>query len=145
MRKSPEIECSDEARAFVAGKATPVPETGCWLWDGAWTGGGYGVLMVKAKYRAAHRASYEVHHGPIPDGILVCHRCDVRACINPDHLFLGTPSDNTRDAVDKKRTRNSRKTICPRGHPYDRFINNTRRCRKCDAAAARRYKERFNT
>lgn len=78
---------------------------GCWLWSGATSSGGYGSIRPLPCEPAApaHRLSYVVHKGSIPDGLHVCHACDVRACINPDHLWLGTRSDNMRDMLAKGR------------------------------------------
>ena len=72
---------------------------GCWLWTGSTLPAGYGQI----DQRGAHRVSYEIHFGPIPDGMHVCHKCDVPACVRPDHLFLGTPLDNMRDKIAKGR------------------------------------------
>jgi hypothetical protein len=77
-----------------------VDENGCWLWQGA-RRSGYGVMRVNGQNADLHRLSWEIHYGSIPDGLLVCHACDVRHCMNPMHLFLGTVSDNQRDAVSK--------------------------------------------
>lgn len=62
---------------------------------------GYGVIKVDHKKRAAHRISWIIHNGPIPNGMLICHKCDQRSCINPDHLFIGTYKDNSQDASQK--------------------------------------------
>jgi len=76
----------------------------CWLWQGAKVGqGGYGNFGVDKKHHLAHRVSYELANGPIPDGMWVLHRCDNPPCVNPDHLFLGTRSDNMKDAHQKGR------------------------------------------
>jgi hypothetical protein len=81
----------------------------CWPWTGARFQGGYGALGVPGELRTqvagAHRVSWDLHHGPIPDGMYVCHSCDVRECVNPAHLFLGTARDNTRDMISKGRHR----------------------------------------
>lgn len=79
------------------------PNSGCWLWTGSLSGGGYGQTSLNGKVVKAHRLSYEVRVGAIPDGLMVCHKCDVRSCINPDHFFLGTAKDNQQDAVRKGR------------------------------------------
>lgn len=78
---------------------------GCWLWVGARGGNGYGVFAVGGDLVKAHRFAYLLERGPIRAGLRVLHRCDVRRCVNPDHLFLGTQSDNLRDMVAKGRHR----------------------------------------
>ncbi len=88
------------------------PNSGCWLWSGCVAGRGYGVTKfrkISPSHLYVHRLVYEVFVAPVPDGLYVCHRCDVPACCNPDHLFLGTHTDNMRDAVMKGRVA-SRKT-----------------------------------
>jgi hypothetical protein len=80
-------------------------ESGCWLWIGAASKDGYGVAKIKNAQLRAHRLAWQIFNGAIPRGLLACHRCDVPLCCNPAHLFLGTVSDNVRDAVAKGRWR----------------------------------------
>ena len=75
---------------------------GCWLWK-IYKGDGYGRIKHNEKTSGAHRVSWEIHNGPIPKNLLVLHKCDVHACVNPDHLFLGTYQQNTQDMISKKR------------------------------------------
>jgi hypothetical protein len=79
------------------------PNTGCHLWVGAISYGGYGKIKMSGRGRLAHRVSYAHKFGPIPDGLMVLHKCDTPACVNPDHLFLGDAKDNIVDAVKKGR------------------------------------------
>lgn len=88
----------------------PEPNSGCWLWTGTVNDEGYGLIKVRGRIIRAHRAAYEDLVGPIPAGKLVCHKCDVRSCINPDHLFTGTVADNARDMGRKGRQHLSRLT-----------------------------------
>lgn len=80
----------------------------CWLWVGTTNNKGYGQLKINKKNTGAHRVSYMVHIGPIPEGMFVLHQCDNPACINPYHLFLGTHADNMRDKVQKGRMHDQR-------------------------------------
>ncbi len=78
---------------------------GCWLFKGSIGTHGYGVFQMNLKREKAHRIAWRLSYGTIPDGLLICHTCDVRACCNPKHLFLGTHSDNVRDKYAKGRGR----------------------------------------
>ena len=100
-------------------KVIPVPEAGCWLWTGAVDPKGYGRFLNTATRRSvlAHRTSWELLRGPIPDGMFVCHKCDTPGCCNPDHLFLGTPSDNNADMTRKGR-RNQPMPVTQRGERH---------------------------
>jgi hypothetical protein len=81
-------------------------ETGCWNWTGRLAENGYGRVSAPGgnAYHLAHRASYREFVGPIPSGLCVCHKCDNRRCINPEHLWLGTRDDNMKDMVAKNRS-----------------------------------------
>lgn len=76
---------------------------GCWLWDGVKTKLGYGAFTIRRQQRLAHRLMFEAINGAIPAGMCVCHVCDVRNCVRPDHLFLGTQAVNMRDMTRKGR------------------------------------------
>ena len=75
-------------------------ENGCWEWTAA-TASGYGRIRINGNVESAHRISYMIHFNESPGHLLVCHKCDNKLCVNPGHLFLGSYSDNLKDAIDK--------------------------------------------
>lgn len=81
----------------------PEPTSGCWLWTGALNTQGYGMIGVGKKQPLAHRVSWQLFKGQIPDRLCVLHRCDNPVCVNPEHLFLGTKKDNAVDMFVKGR------------------------------------------
>lgn len=133
------VEVPIEERFWSKVLKTPT----CWLWQGKkFPRTGYGQFTIRRKTVLAHRTAHELAIGPIPAGMLVCHRCDVRDCVRPDHLFLGTYSDNMRDASSKMRLPTQKNTHCLHGHEYTlentRWYGNIRQCRKCHAERSRK-------
>lgn len=117
----------------------------CILWTGAVSGDGYGNTWHNGRNIGAHRLAWEEVHGPIPSGLFVCHTCDVPLCINVDHLFLGTPKDNSQDMARKGRWHNQNvdKSHCVHGHEFT--PENTyhhrgkRRCVECGRRTSREF------
>lgn len=107
----------EKYKDYILERSIPEPNTGCWLWTGAWKGKGrltsYGsiCLMLNSKRQdlLAHRFSYEVFNGSIPKGSWVLHKCDTPSCVNPEHLFLGNNKINVADKIAKGRHPNGQK------------------------------------
>lgn len=99
------MKLSDERERFE--RLFRVEPNGCWVWTGAAHRNGYGKFGRRQadawRTETAHRVAWSIYRGPIPAGLLVCHNCDTRPCVNPDHLWLGTQRDNLADMRSKDR------------------------------------------
>lgn len=96
------------------------PTSGCWLWTkGLKDGYGWMREGVESDERRAHRISWKLHRGPIPEGLHVLHKCDTRPCVNPWHLFLGVMQDNVDDMMKKGRHAEQMRSTFKCGHPKD--------------------------
>lgn len=93
------------AEAFTYYMPGNHPQTDCWLWAGPLKSDGYGAIFYSTgKHKLAHRVAYELFHGPIPEGLSICHHCDNPPCCNPNHLYAGDHVDNARDMVVRGRS-----------------------------------------
>lgn len=126
---------------------TDKQENGCWLWTGCKSDFGYGQITIKGQRWIVTRLMCVLRHGEIPLKRYVCHTCDQPACLNPEHLFIGTMSDNIQDCLKKGRNHHKRTTHCPRGHELagdnvewrpTAYGGTARHCRTCDKAKYRR-------
>ena len=121
----------------------------CWIWKAALRGKtGYGAFKLNGKVVDAHRVSYQINIGEIPEGMYVCHSCDNRLCVNPNHLFLGAPKDNWKDGFDKGRIKllGGIEINKLKKHPSKGSYNRGCRCNECKAIQnmmVKRYRDRL--
>ena len=128
----------ESAKERVDARWIPEPNTGCWLWTGALNTKGYGELRNGTiTSRHAHRYSWTIRNGEIPEGLVIDHNCRVRSCVNPDHMRLVTTAQNVTENSLGQSALNKLKTHCPNGHAYTTAntvrYGRARHCRTCYA------------
>jgi hypothetical protein len=132
------LELWEKVERRVWDNVTPEPNSGCWLWAGYVHKNGYATMKLTSGGKAimAHRASYIVRHGQIPNNLPLDHKCKVKSCVNPDHLEPVTYAENNRRSP---RTI-TLKSHCKHGHPFSgentRWDGKQRRCMECDRRVA---------
>jgi len=102
-KKYPITKYIYEQMKIILYKSFNINENGCWVWNGDIDKDGYGIIYAFSKRTKAHRFSYELFNGIIKNELCVCHSCDNPSCINPEHLWLGTSLENTKDCINKGR------------------------------------------
>ena len=125
----------------------------CWMWQGSrHNASGYGRYSEGGKEWLAHRYSATLVYGKIPNGTYVCHTCDIPLCVNPNHLFLGSPQENVDDMISKNRHHLQRRTHCKHGHEYTDENTHykpsrprTRVCKRCVTIASMARDRSFKT
>lgn len=125
-----------------------VAPSGCWLWNGPLDKDGYGTFYLRRRGRRAHRVGWFLLNGPIPEQMVVNHVCKQRSCVNPQHLQIVTPRENSLRDSQSPAAVNARKTHCPKGHPYDRVHGSgggkkQRVCSECQRDKQRRLRQRW--
>lgn len=123
-------------------RISPEPMSGCWLWLGSWDKQSYGQMQFGGRVQKAHRVSYEMHKGPIPQGLHIDHLCRNPYCVNPDHLEAVTQRVNTMRGISPIAVRFVA-ALCPNGHEYTaenttHYKTGVRRCIQCTKGVNRR-------
>lgn len=140
---------TDAEHARFRSKFIVNPVTDCWVWQGPLDKDGYGTFYLRRRNRRAHRVGWFTAFGEIPNGTVINHTCETRACVNPYHLEITTVLGNALRNSKSAAMLNSAKTGCPKGHPYDRkYISKRtgrpqRYCSICEQAKGRRLKQKW--
>ena len=125
---------------------------GCWEWDGGRTASGYGAVSIDGRQHKVSRLVLGLPRAIGKQGPWALHRCDNPPCCNPEHLYVGTPTDNNRDTIRRQRRKDTRKTHCKRGHElttenswptYQNGVITGRRCRQCKREHNKQSEQRY--
>ena len=152
LRPLKKLHFDPDPKTRISDRYTINPETGCHEWTGLRNAANYGRVLWLGKPYIAHRLSYIAFIGPIPSDGIICHRCDNPACVNPEHLFLGTHKTNAEDKVAKHRHPAQKRTHCANGHlrtdkntaKYFYGGKRVRVCKDCSRTRSSERTKKFN-